>query len=122
LFPDGGEGAANGAVEEEIRWLGWFVAEVDGSGVSLVGADAAAVVREGEALFGAGRDEFVEFGSSQGLAVVGACVEEDVDVDPAVRVERDADGAGLVPEDVAQEFAGGGAAGGVHREWVVGRP
>src|SRR5690606_32184683 len=99
--------ACDGAVEENIGWLGRLVPKVHRDRMALVRTDALPIVGQGEALLRAGGDDLIEIGPGQPASVPSARVEQHIDGDPTASVGREARGRGLVPEHVAQELADG---------------
>jgi hypothetical protein len=66
--------------------------------VSLVGADAPAVLTDGEAALRARRNDLLQHRAWNLLAVRPALRQKDLNIDPAIRVELHANRSGFVPE------------------------
>jgi hypothetical protein len=64
--------------------------------VALAGADAQPIVTDGEALLVVLGDDAIDLVTRQRLAMLGALLEQRGDLDPTLRVERQADRLGVV--------------------------
>lgn len=105
---DGGQEAAGGAVIEQGGWRLGDVAYFDlAAAVALGGADAAAIVGEGETALVIGLDHFTQGVQVEGVTLPAGAVDQRVDIGPAVAVEGQFDGFGGVAQYVAEELAEG---------------
>jgi len=105
---DRGQEAAGGAVIEQGGWRFGDVAHFHlGAAMALGGADAAAIVGEGETALVIGLDHFTQGVQVEGMTLPAGAVDQRVDIGPAVAVEGQVDGFGGVAQHVAEELAEG---------------
>ena len=123
LFANGIEKAGRGAVVKGFWRRGGSQAEVDLDRVTLIGPDSFAVFGNDEAAFVVGLDDVLKLVAGDFSSVARELVEKVANVGPSLRIERDADGGGIVTEHPAEEFAGANGLLFVHgtRSKVVGR-
>ena len=105
---DRGQEAAGGAVIEQGGWRLGDVAHFHlGAAMALGGADATAIVGEGETALVIGLDHFTQGVQVEGMTLPAGAVDQRVNIGPAVAVEGQLDGFGGVAQHVAEELAEG---------------
>ncbi len=102
LVPDQAEGAFGGAVEQQRRWIGGGVAEIDLDRMALPGADRGTRFIEFEAPLIVLRHHRLELRTGETAVVCGGLAQQVLDPHPARRIRGQADGIRLMPEPTRQ--------------------